>query len=77
MLLLYYPYNVNDGKMVIEDDPVFKSLSDKEQELVWQKYLEISISKNKTGPTYHRMPIWFNGKSYFFWSWPDNLKEVL
>jgi len=39
------------------------------KDLVIEKYFEISISKNKSGPIRYGLPFEFNGPTYTFYDW--------
>jgi replicative DNA helicase len=71
ILLLYYPFNVNDFKGKFLDYPNFDNLEEKDQNEIWKKYLEISVSKNKTGEIRHKIPFKYLGEKYLFQPWSE------
>ena len=70
ILLLYYPRNSADiDRIQTKFKEEFNYLSDEMKDLVIEKYFEISISKNKSGPIRYGLPFEFNGPTYTFYDW--------
>lgn len=70
IMLLFYPYHSScEGESKFKEgifQHEYNSLNDREKDIVWQHYYEISISKNKSGFVKHAIPVEFYGSSYYF-----------
>lgn len=64
MLLLYFPYNLNDKKV-----KYFEDLSPEKLEKLWPHYFEVTVSKNKNGPTKNQIKTYFDGQYFLFEDW--------
>lgn len=75
IILLCYPYQLGIEVKNLESFPGFNHLTPEEKNAVWMHYFEISISKNKTGPTKHKIPVEYYGKHYYFRDW-SNVTQI-
>lgn len=77
MLLLYYPYQVGVEEGKYDEDYGYKNMSDMDKNTVKSSYFEVSVSKNKTGMCYNKLPVEYYGKHYLFrdWTSPSQIIE--